>query len=138
MGGRGASFGIYYLGGKWHVYGDEYRSIVEYGNIKFIQKIEGSANLPLETMTKGRVYVLINDKNEVKAIGYYDNDGKKVKQIDVQGPKHKINGKKELPHTHIGYDTHKGDSSDTRIPNARESKMIDRAKKLWDYYNSKR
>jgi len=30
------------------------------------------------------------------------------------------------------------DSSDIRIPDARESKMIDRVKKLWSYYSSKR
>ena len=61
MGGRGASFGRYYLGCKWHVYGDEYHSVYQYRNIRFVKVNKGSNTAPLETMTNERVYVTIGE-----------------------------------------------------------------------------
>ena len=138
MGGRGARLGKYYINNKKYNYGEEYSTVVEYGNIKFIKKNEGSANSPLETKTKGRIYALINNDNKIKTISYYDYSGKRFKHIDIIGPSHKVNGKKELPHTHIAYDTHKGDSNDTRVPSKKELELIDRVQKFWDYYDSKK
>lgn len=138
MGGRGARLGKYYINNKKYNYGEEYSTVAEYGNIKFIKKNEGSSNIPLETMTKGRIYAIINKKNDLKAIGYYDYSGKRYKHIDIQGVSHKINGKRELPHTHIAYDTHKGDSNDTRVPSKKELELIDRVQKFWDSYINKK
>lgn len=136
MGGRGARLGKYYLGGKWHTYGDEYETVLKSGNIKFVQRKDGKATTaPMETMTKGRIYVTINKQNQVKHISYYDKNMKKYKQIDVSGPPHKINGVKELPHTHLGYDTHKGTGEDTRVLTIKEHKMVDRVLKEWNYYS---
>ena len=71
MGGRGASSGV---SNKGHKYGTEYRTLLKSGNIKFVKSNEsGSTKTPMETMTKGRVYVTVNNKNELTAITYYNN-----------------------------------------------------------------
>lgn len=60
------------------------------GNIKFIlQNKTSSAKTPMETMTKGRVYVLVVNKKtgaKLKSITYYDNSLKRSKQIDLDHP----------------------------------------------------
>lgn len=62
MGGRGASSGV---SDKGRVYGSEYTTLYKSGNIKFIKYNDTkSSKVPLETMTKGRVYAVINEKNE--------------------------------------------------------------------------
>lgn len=137
MGGRGARVGVYQRRKQQHLYGDEYHSVYQFGNIKFIQINEGSVVAPLETMTKGRVYAVIDNQNRVKYVSYYDKKGKKYKQIDVSGPPHKIDGKSELPHTHIGYDMHKGTAADTRVLTDKERKMVDRVLKTWNYFLNK-
>lgn len=139
MGGRGASLGSSYLWrGKEHTYSDEYKTLFQSGNIKFITPISGSASTPLETKTSGRIYVTINAINDIKAITYYDKSNKKYKQIDVTGNYHKINGKPELPHTHLGYDKHNANENSTRVLTPKEKKMVDRVVKLWNYYLSNR
>nr|DAP77798.1 MAG TPA: hypothetical protein [Caudoviricetes sp.] len=132
MGGRGASSGIS-VSGK--VYGSEYHSILKDGNIKFVVANEGSVTAPMETMTKGRVYVTVDEKkNKIKHITYYDNENKRVKQIDLY-PAH--NGMD--PHTHHGYwhnenDSKKGAGNPTRD----EKRMIERVKSIWyNYINNK-
>lgn len=58
MGSRGASLGIAKNGKP---YGAEFKTIYQWGNIKFVaptdQSSEGKA--PMETRTKGRVYVTV-------------------------------------------------------------------------------
>lgn len=90
--------------------------------------------MPMETMTHGRVYATVDKEGNVKAISYYDKNNKRYKQIDIIGPKHKINGKAELPHTHKGY-IH--DEHGTRLPTSKEQKMIDRVLKTWQNKGSK-
>lgn len=129
MGGRGASSGISDSG---KVYGTEYITLHQSGNIKFVKRNEGSTTAPLETMTKGRVYVTLNDNNVPMYISYYDNDNKRMKTIDLE---HKHN--KFQPHTHHGYfhnenDSEKGFSKLT----GDEKKMVDRIKKIWQNYNN--
>ena len=70
MGGRGSSTGVSDHGIP---YGREYHSLLTVGNIKFVVKLSGSTTAPMETMTKGRVYVTISPKGELKFISYYDN-----------------------------------------------------------------
>ena len=94
------------------------------GNIKFVRYNDStSAKTPMETMTKGRVYVTINAKDEVSSITYYDNTNKRKRQIDLT---HAHNGKK--PHTHHGY-IH--DENGTTGLTVEEKKMIDKVKNEW-------
>lgn len=81
----------------------------------------------METMTRGRVYVTVNDKQEISSISYYDKDNKRVKQIDLN---HTHKGMK--PHTHHGYNHNENDSAKGAANvTSEERKMIDRVKKLW-------
>ena len=85
-------------------------------------------------MTKNRVYVTVNHNDEIKAITYYDKDNKRKKQIDIQGMAHKLKGVPTIPHTHEGY-VH--DEKGTRNLTAKEKKMVDRIKNMWDNRASK-
>lgn len=58
MGDRGASSGMSVKGKK---YSTEYTTIYKSGNIKFIKYNDStSATAPMETMTRGRIYVTID------------------------------------------------------------------------------
>jgi len=123
MGGRGAASGVSAAGKK---YGTEYRTILTHDNIKFVQpQKEGSAPVPLETMSAGknRVYAYVNNKMILKSIVFYDKDGKRTRQIDMS---HEHDGLQ--PHVHIGYDTH----SDYYIPlTERDKKYVEKVERLW-------
>lgn len=97
MGGRGASSG---MSEKQKKYGTEYSTVHQSGNIKYVtQNAGGSQKTPMETMTKGRVYVLIDkNKNAPKSIVYFDKDNKRSKQVDLDHEHQKMR-----PHTHHGY-----------------------------------
>ena len=133
MGGRGAASGmsIDKYGKPKNPYGSEFRVIYQAGNIKFVVSNSGSAKTPMETMTNGRVYATVNDKNEVKAITYYDKNNKRFKQIDVTGRLHTIDGSAAIPHTHLGY-VH--EERGTRNLTTKEKKMVERVLKTWHYY----
>lgn len=129
MGGRGSSSGMSDKGKK---YGTEYETLYESGNIKFIQyKDSKAATPPMETMTKGRMYVTVNKNGTLKYITYYDKANKRYKQIDLSGQPHMVDGKPTIPHTHKGYEhNEKG----TYILSGKEEKIVDRVKKTWNYY----
>lgn len=60
MGSRGAASGA----GK-HPYGSEYKTVLQDGNIKFVKyRLADNAKAPLETQTKGRVYVTVNSEDK--------------------------------------------------------------------------
>ena len=126
MGGRGASTGI---SNKGKIYGTEYKSIPElnFGRVKFVQQIaSGSTKAPMETMTKGRIYVTLSSKGEPANITFFVK-GKRIRQIDLLPPAH--DGM--LPHTHRGYNhSEKG----TRKPNKFEKKIIDEVQRAWNNY----
>lgn len=125
MGGRGASSGISI---KKKVYGTEYRRVLKKGNIKFVKYNDASsAKTPMETMTKGRVYVTVNDDDELVAITYYDNTGKRTKQIDLNHMHNKMQ-----PHTHHGYFHNENDSKKgaARLTD-KERRMVDKVKEFW-------
>lgn len=126
MGGRGAASGISDKGKR---YGTEFSSLLKVSNIKFV-KYNGADNAkdPLETMTKGRVYVTVNDRNEINSINYYGSDGKRVKSINLLHNHKEIKGQ----HTHEGY-FH--DENGTRNLTAQEKKLVEFVKKKW--YNRK-
>ena len=69
MGGRGASSG---MSTKRNKSGNEYKTLHKVGNIKFVvQNEQGSQKAPMETMTEGRVYVLVDKHtNNLKSITY--------------------------------------------------------------------
>lgn len=127
MGGRGASSG---RSAKGKAYGTEYSTVYQSGNIKFIRKNDNSSiNTPMETMTNGRVYVTLGKNNKPKSFTYYDKNNKRMKQVDIVGREHKVNGEYIIPHTHKGY-LH--DEKGTRNLSSKESKMLERIKKTWD------
>ncbi len=135
MGGRGASSGGRYLKDGTHLpYGSEYRTVYQSGNIKFVVPTNGQVKAPLETMTHGRVYVTIGSDGEPRYISYYDKRNKKMKQVDITGQAHTIDGKKTLPHTHKGY-IH--DEKGSYEPSPSEEKMVERVKKTWYNRRSK-
>ena len=102
MGGRGSSTGVSVNGKK---YGTEYKSLLTYGNIKFVVPLELNTTAPMETMTKNRVYVTLDGEGNPKFISYYDKDNKRRKQIDLDVPHNGM-----LPHTHHGYFHNENDS----------------------------
>ncbi len=134
MGGRGASSGGKYGKSGNTMYGTEYTTLYQSGNIKFVRYNNGLTTPPLETMTKGRIYVTVNNQNKIKSIVYFDKNNKKYKQVDTDHP-HKINRKWVSPHTHKGYaHNEKGDYEVSE----KEAKMVDRVQKTWyNYINSK-
>ena len=109
-------------------YGTEYKTLAQVGNIKIIQNtISSSAKFPMETMTKGRIYGLVNMKGELKGIAYFDKHNKRMKQVDIDHY-HPVHGKKEKPHVHKGYiHNEKGDG----VPSPKEKKMIDLVSGIW-------
>lgn len=78
-------------------------------------------------MTRGRVYVTVNDRNSLVAVTYYDNRNKRRKQIDLEKPH-----KGMSPHTHHGYEHNEDDSvKGAAHLTTEEKRMIDRVKRLW-------
>lgn len=131
MGGRGAGSGTSVRGKP---YGSEYKTVCQSGNIKFVRYNEGKlATAPMETMTRGRVYVTVNDNDTLKFISYYDAMNKRVKQIDLDRPH-----KGASPHTHHGYEHSENDSAKGFANlTTEEKKMVDRVKRIWYNRHSK-
>ena len=130
MGGRGASSG---MSAKGKSYGSEYKTVLKAGNVKFVKAVGSSATAPLETMTKGRVYVTVNTDDKPKFISYYDKVNKRVKTIDLTKPHEGV-----LPHTHHAYKHAENDSAKGYANLTTEEKnMVARVEKLWDNRNSK-
>ena len=128
MGGRGASSG---MSDKGKPYGSEYRSVYAVENVKFVKANIGSASAPMETMTRGRVYVTVNAEDELKFVSYYDNKNKRLKQIDLDKPHAGVS-----PHTHHGYNHNEHDSAKGFANlTTEEKKMVARVRKLW--YNKR-
>lgn len=114
---------------KGKKYGTEFSSLLKVSNIKFVKYNDSNnAKDPLETMTKGRVYVTVNDQNELNSINYYGADGKRVKSINLLHDHNEIKGE----HAHIGY-FHK--EYGTRHLTVQEKKLVELVKKIW--YNRK-
>lgn len=110
MGGRGASRVISYYRdkhGRFTRYGEEYRCELEVGRIKFVYRQERNGFRdppapPMDTRTWGRIYVTIGKKDKLKTITFYDRQGHKKSQIDLDHPH-----KGEMPHKHLGYLQHR-------------------------------
>ena len=122
MGSRGASSGV---SDKGVTYGKEYRTLFSVDNIKFVQPTRsGSAPVPLETMAAGknRVYAHVNNKGELKSIVFYDKQGKRRRQIDLDH-----NHGRGSPHVHIGYE-----HSATTVPLTKSDRAyFNKITKIW-------
>lgn len=131
MGGRGASSGV---SDKGKNYGSEFKTVYQSGNIKYVTSNEGANTAPMETMTKGRIYVTVDKHtNDLKYISYYDKHNKRYQQIDLQHG-HKVNGIKEQPHVHKGYlHNEKGDFK----LSPKQQRMVERVTKIWYNRNGK-
>jgi hypothetical protein len=128
MGGRGASSGTSVKGNR---YGSQYHAVYQSGNIKFVTKNARDSETLMETMTRGRVYVHV-EGDELKSVVYFDNDGRRSKQIDLD---HVHKG--ETPHTHHGYNHSENDSAKGAAGLTTEERaMVDRVRKLWNNRSS--
>ena len=128
VGGRGASSGISKSGKK---YGTEYKSVFSVSNIKFVQHIGSSAVAPMETMTKGRVYVTVTDEEKPIYISYYDAKNKRSRTIDLS---HSHKGIQ--PHVHHGYEHNEKDGKlGASKLTEKEKYMVDYVLNVW--YNKK-
>ena len=124
MGGRGAASGFSDNGKP---YGTEYKTVLSSGNIKFVQRIDGSATAPLETMTKGRVYVTVNETGSLKFISYYDSENKRTKTIDIDKPHKGLS-----PHVHHGYAHNENDGPKGATGlSVKERRMVAKVLNLW-------
>ena len=133
MGGRGASSG---KSDKGKTYGTEYRTLLEDGRVKFVEYNDSkSAKAPMETMSKGRIYVTVDNNARLRNLVYFDEHNKRYKQVDIEGHKHTVEGQKISPHTHIGY-LH--DEGGTRALTTNERATLDKVQKLWENYQQQR
>lgn len=130
MGGRGASTGLAMYRdrtGKFVEYGTEYKTVLQDGNVKFVQMSnqDDSVRVPEETRTKRRIYVTVGRRGELKCITRYDEDGRKCLQIDLTHP-HTSSGVRIQPHSHDTYNHAEG-----RPLNTSEERLLKRILKTW-------
>ena len=97
-------------------------------NIKFVEPTEANNNEEqlMETMTRGRVYVLVYDGHP-KSIVYFDNENKRKKQIDLDD-RHGPGG-----HVHRGYyhDEYSPKGKPTGLLQ-KEREMVERVFRVWE------
>ena len=121
MGGRGASRGISKFGNP---YGSQYHALLTVGNIKFVSKNVRQSEPLMETMTRGRVYAHV-EGDDLKSIVYFDNDGRRSKQIDMDHAHLGV-----APHAHDGY----YHSEFRKNLTTEERAMVDRVVDSWEEY----
>lgn len=130
MGGRGSSSGTSVHGNK---YGSQYKTILKSGNIKFVEARVNNPESLLETMTRGRVYVLVGKKG-LKSIIYFDNDLKRSKRIDLDHSHKKL--RPHVQHGYYGTEGKNGKIGATHLT-TKEEKMVDKVLELWDNHIGK-
>lgn len=124
MGGRGASS---YTSKLRNRYGSQYKTLLTAGNVKFVEKNGRGSEALMETMTPGRVYARV-ESGELKSIVYFDADGKRAKQIDLD---HVHKG--VAPHTHHGYFHNERDSKKgASLLTPDEKRMVERVRQIWE------
>lgn len=125
MGGRGASsgFSIDKNGILKNKYGTQYHTVLQEGDIKFVQKNTRQSEPLMETMTEGRIYAEVGG-NDVIRIVQFDADNKRNKVIE----KDKRTGEW---HVHNGY-LHTEYSEEHRDPlNNEDQELLDRILSIW-------
>ncbi|MFA1014917.1 hypothetical protein [Dubosiella newyorkensis] len=123
MGGRGASSGFSQKGNK---YGSQYKPYFTKGNIAFVSKVSRQSESLMETMTKGRIYVVAGDR-KLQKIVYFDSDGKRIKEINLD-----LAHLGMQPHTHHRYFHNENDGPEgaTSLSES-ERKMVEKARRYW-------
>lgn len=132
MGGRGAGSGLDPYpgrGGKMFRYGEEYMTIHQDRDIKYVRPRDSgdSVRVPEETRNPDRIYATIDKQNRVKYITYYDSTGKKAVQIDLL---HEHGGLR--PHAHDGVNHAEG-----RKLTPKELHDVKTIVQSWENYNGK-
>lgn len=124
MGGRGARYGIsaYKIP---HDYGTQYKTVYEYGNVKFVEKT-GTETL-METMTPGRTYVQIGGDEPIRII-LNDNQNKRTKVIE----KDKSAGEW---HVHYGYEHSEYSETNHSSLSYADKKYLERILEIWHNRN---
>ncbi|MBW3079875.1 hypothetical protein [Bifidobacterium saguinibicoloris] len=127
MGGRGASSGVSNNG---HEYGTEFKTVLKSGNIKFVTDVVGRNRAPMETRTRGRVYVAVSDTGKLKNITYFDDGGKRLKQISLD---HFHGG--QMVHVYDGYFHNEYNPKNEPRMNLtpQEKRMVERVRALWSH-----
>ncbi|MEC4272736.1 hypothetical protein VJ923_06160 [Adlercreutzia sp. R25] len=126
MGGRGASSGSSKAGNR---YGSQYRTLASDGDLKLVVANSKEAETLVESMTPGRIYAVVNQKNgNLKSVIFNGGDGKRAKRVDLDHFH-----EKKKPHAHDGYldGVFRGDLTQE------ESAVVDRAISLWETYRRK-
>ena len=116
-----------------HKYGTDYETILQESNIKFVREKREDAEELLETMTKGRIYVTLNSKENPAHIYYFNNELKRNRRIDITQ-----SHKKMKPHTHHyeEQEIQNGKKGASELT-TEELKMVDRVQKIWYNHKSK-
>ena len=124
MGGRGAASGVSVKGYK---YGTEFKTLLQVDNIKFVQyQHSTAATIPLETMSAGknRIYVVVNNREELKHIVFYNKEGKNRRRIDLgHGHHHGFS-----PHVHEGY----VGTQQPRQLNKSDKAYVEKVRRIWE------
>lgn len=125
MGGRGASsgFSIDKNGNLKNKYGTQYHTVLQSGNIKFVQKNTRQSEALMETMTTGRVYAEVGGKDVIRII-QFDTDNKRNKVIE----KDKKSGKW---HTHHGYEHTEYSESHREPLSSEDDGLLEKVLELW-------
>lgn len=121
MGGRGASSGRSKHGNE---YGTQYKTVLEYGNVKFVQKRSRQSEPLMETMTKGRMYVTVGG-DSILRITYFDNKNKRSKVLE----RDKRTGDW---HAHHGYNHTENSKEKHGELSVTDRATIDKVKKIWE------
>lgn len=123
MGGRGSSSG---MSVKNNPYKSQYRTLHEYGNIKFVSNIGKNYEPLMETKTAGRVYVQVGGKDIVRIVFMGENNKRnKVIEQDKRT--------KEW-HVHHGY-LHAENSEKAHDPlSVRDQRYLEKVKRIWHNY----
>lgn len=120
MGGRGASSGISKDGNK---YGTQYHTVLQDGNIKFVNKVKRQSETLMETMTEGRVYVEVGGKDLLRIV-FFDENNKRNHVIE----RDKRTGEW---HAHSGYLHNEDGIADHEPLNDDDKKILAKVKRLW-------
>ena len=111
-------------------YGKEFKTLHQTGNIKFVQYNGKSSTSPQITKTSGRVYAVVNSKNTLKSIVYFDKNNKRTKTIDLD---HAHDDVRPHGYNHKENDSSKGYANLT----PKEKSMVERVEKEWYNYQNR-
>lgn len=103
MGGRGTNLDVNtYLGWPHQRRIDEFETIYEDGNIKFLMQKDGTKTAaPIFSNTAGRIYVTMNSEGKIAGITKYGENHKQIFSIHEPHFNHEI----KQVHSHSSFET---------------------------------